>query len=165
MISHYGWQLMQEDNSIAGEQPAQKSKKLNWWLIRRIETIVFASMLLAVPFLAVRITETASTALTVQNAGVDLVRDLVRAKEIAHEVNVDITVSSMPDSASKPCSYLIQNGKKTIEEVLLPRGVSIVGSVTFDETGEPQHPCSFLITKGSKTVSVDIDSSGRISMH
>jgi hypothetical protein len=156
---------MAEHRSNSGEHPAHKAKKLNWWLIRRVETLVFASMLLAVPYLAVRIMETASTALTVQNTCVDLIRDLLRAKEIARDFNLNITVSSIPANAAEPCSYLIQNGKKTIEQVLLPRGVSIIGSVTFDEKGEAQHPCSFLIAKGSKSVSVEIDSSGQTSMH
>jgi hypothetical protein len=156
---------MEVEKSKTGEQPTQKGKKLNWWLIRRIETLVFASMLLAVPFLAVRIMETANTALTVQNTSVDLVRDLLRAKQIAHDFNLKITVSSIPANASEPCSYLIQNGKKTIEQVLLPRGISLLGSVTFDEKGEPQQQCSFLISKGSKSVSVDIDSLGQTSMH
>ena len=156
---------MEEDKFESREQPAAKGRKLNWWLIRRIETLVFASMLLAVPFLAVRIMETASTALTVQNASVDLVRDLLRAKQIANDFTLKITVSSVPANAIEPSSYLIQNGKKSIEKVVLPRGVSLIGSVTFDDKGEPQQKCSFLISKGSKTVSVDIDSSGQISMH
>jgi hypothetical protein len=155
---------MEQDKSDAGVQTVYRGKKLNWWLVRKIETLIFASMLLAIPFLALRIMETASTALTVQTTSLTLVRDLYRAKEISRVRDLKITVSSVSATTAEPCSYLIQNGKKTIEQVLLPRGLILIGSVTFDEKGQPPSPCSFLLSKGSESVCIDINSQGQISV-
>lgn len=139
--------------------------QLNWRFVRKIEALVFASMFLAVPFFAFRIVDIAGTSLMVQNTAVDLVRDLIRAREIAKDYGLVITVSSALPGENDPCSYLIQNGTRTIEQVVLPRGVSMVGSVTFDEKGAPRNRASFIVNKGNRTTYVEVDTQGQTSLH
>jgi len=141
------------------------SSKINWPLVRKFEALVFASMLIAIPFFAFRIVDTTGTALMVQNTAVDLVKDLIRAKDTARDFHLSITVSSTSPRGSEPASYSIQNGQHTIEQVILPYGVNIGGSITFDENGLPSTGSSFFVSKGSKTAFVDIDNQGQTSLH
>jgi hypothetical protein len=135
-----------------------------WPLIRKFETLVFAAMLVVIPFFAYRIVDTAGTALMVQNTAADLVKDLIKAKEIARDFHLNVTVTSAPPTTNEPSSYLIQSGVKTIEQVVLPNGVSIAGTVTFDEGGLPLAPSSFIIAKGGRTANVQINGEGSTSV-
>jgi hypothetical protein len=157
---------MDETKAETGIEVRDKNKaQLNWRFVRKIEALVFASMFLAVPFFAFRIVDIAGTSLMVQNTAVDLVRDLIRAREIAKDYGLVITVSSALSTGSDPCSYLIQNGTRTIEQVVLPRGVSMVGSVTFNEEGMPRNRASFIVNKGTRTTYVEVDTQGQTSLH
>jgi hypothetical protein len=139
--------------------------RLNWRLVRKVEGLVFTSMLLAIPFFAFRIVDTTGSALMVKNTSVDLVRDLIRARGIASDYKLPITVSSLKMPATESCAYVIQNGPRTIEQIILPRGVSIVGSVTFDESGTPKARSSFVVSKGLRSVTVEVDSTGKTAVH
>jgi len=122
-------------------------------------------MLIVIPFFAYRIVDTAGTALMVQNTAVDLVKDLIKAKEIARDFHLSVTVNSAPPTTNEPSSYIIQSGSKPIEQIVLPNGVSIAGAVTFDERGLPLNPSSFIIAKGGRTATVQIDREGATSQH
>jgi hypothetical protein len=132
-------------------------------LIRKFETLVFAALLIVIPFFAYRIVDTAGTALMVQNTAVDLVKDLRKAKDIARDFHLNVTVTSAPPTMNEPSSYLIQSGPKTIEQVILPNGVSIAGSITFNDGGLPLTPSSFIIAKGGRTASVQVNREGSMS--
>jgi len=149
------------------QAPAQHKAgaQLNWRIVRKVEGLVFTSMLLAVPFFAFRIVDTTGTALMVKNTSVDLVRDLIRARAIARDYKLPITVSSLDVPATHSCAYVIQNGPRTIEQIVLPPGVSMVGSVTFDEAGTPKARTSFVVSKGMRSVTVDVDSTGKTATH
>lgn len=139
--------------------------KLSWPpTIRKFETLVFAAMLVVIPFFAFRIVDAAGTALMVQNTAVDLVKDLIKAKEIARDFHLSVSVISAPTPVNEPSSYLIQSDSKTIEQVVLPNGVSIAGSVTFAESGMPKIPSTFIILKGGRTAQVQIDREGHTSV-
>jgi hypothetical protein len=155
---------MEEKGKSGVELREKRGPQLNWRLIRRIEAIVFTSMFLAVPFFAFRIVDIAGTSLMVQNTAVDLVKDLIRAREIAKDYGLAITVCSVPPVGDQPCSYVIQNGIRTIEQVVLPRGVSIAGAVTFDDKGAPQCRASFIVSKGTRITTVDVDLLGQTSV-
>jgi hypothetical protein len=157
--------MEQSKTDATVEAKEQKKAQLNWRFIRKIEALVFTSMFLAVPFFALRIVDIAGTSLMVQNTAVELVRDLIRAREIAKDYGLTITVSSAPSNSAEPCSYLIQNGTRTIEQVVLPRGVSMIGSITFDEKGFPRNRASFIVSKGTRTSYVEVDTQGQTSLH
>ena len=140
--------------------------KFHWPpLIRKFETLVFLAMLFVVPFFAFRIVDTAGTTLMVQNTAVDLAKDLRKAKEIARDFHLNITVVSAPPTVNEPSSYLIQSGSRTIEQIILPNGVSIAGTVTFTDTGMPATPASFIIAKGGRTAFVEVSRDGNTSSH
>ncbi len=146
-------------------RPVDRGSRLDWPLIRKFESLIFASMVVAIPFFAFRVVDLTSTNLAVRQTGVDLVKDLVRAKDISKENGLSITVCGRPASPSEGTAYLIQNGNRTIEEVLLPKGVNVVGSVTFDETGTPTIPgASFTISKGWKSSHVTLTREGIATM-
>lgn len=134
-------------------------------LIRKFETLVFATMLIVVPFFAYRIVDTAGTTLMVQNTAADLVKDLIKAKEIARDFHLNISVSSAPPTVNEPSSYLIQSGSRTIEQIVLPTGVSIAGAVSFNDNGIPQSPSSFIIAKSGRTAFVEVSRDGNTSVH
>jgi len=146
-------------------RPVDRGSKLDWPLIRKFESLIFASMVVAIPFFAFRVVDLTSTNLAVRQTGVDLVKDLVRAKDISKENGLSITVCGRPATQNEGTAYLIQNGNRTIEEVLLPKGVNVVGSVTFDDTGTPTMPgASFTISKGWKSSHVTLTREGIATM-
>src|SRR5262249_23027818 len=138
--------------------------RLNWPMIRKFESLVFISMIVAIPFFAFRVVDVTSTNLAVKQTAVDLVKDLIRAKDISKEFGLTVTVSGHPSSTEGQYAYVIQNGNRTIEEVLLPRGVSIIGAITFNDQGVPNSRGSFTITKGWKTQHVFVSSEGIATM-
>ena len=139
--------------------------KLSWPpVIRKFEALVFAALLIVIPFFAYRIVDTAGTALMVQNTAADLVKDLIKSKEIARDFHIGVSVTSAPASGNEPCSYLIQSDSKTIEQVVLPNGVSIAGSVSFNDGGLPQNPSAFIVAKGGRTAIVQINHEGSTSV-
>lgn len=151
--------------SSAPNRPADRGSKLDWPLIRKFESLIFASMVFAIPFFAFRVVDLTSTNLAVRQTGVDLVKDLVRAKDISKENGLSITVCGRPATQNEGTAYLIQNGNRTIEEVLLPKGVNVVGSVTFDDTGTPTMPgATFTISKGWKSSHVTLTREGIATM-
>ncbi|HIA55357.1 MAG TPA: hypothetical protein EYN91_25285 [Candidatus Melainabacteria bacterium] len=146
-------------------RPVDRGSKLDWPLIRKFESLIFASMVFAIPFFAFRVVDLTSTNLSVRQTGVDLVKDLVRAKDISKENGLSITVCGRPATENEGTAYLIQNGNRTIEEVLLPKGVNVVGSVTFDENGMPTLPgATFTISKGWKSSHVTLTREGIAAM-
>ncbi len=149
----------------APRPPDDRGSKLDWPLIRKFESLIFASMVFAIPFFAFKVVDLTSTNLAVRQTGVDLVKDLVRAKDISKENGLSITVCGRPATESEGTAYLIQNGNRTIEEVLLPKGVSVLGSVTFDETGTPTMPgANFTISKGWKSSHISLTPQGIATM-
>lgn len=148
----------------AARPPEDRGSKLDWPLIRKFESLIFASMVFAIPFFAFRVVDLTSTQLSVRQTGVDLVKDLVRAKEISKEYGLSITVCGRPATESEGTAYLIQNGNRTIEEVLLPKGVNVLGSVTFNEEGKPNTGAIFTISKGWKSSHVNLNSEGIATM-
>jgi hypothetical protein len=101
----------------------------------------------------------------VQNTAADLVKDLIKAREIARDFHLTITVASAPSTASEPGSYLIQSGTRTIEQIVLPNGVSIAGAVSFSDGGTPRAPASFTISKRGRTAFVEVNRQGGTSLH
>ena len=137
----------------------------NWPLLRKVETFVFAGLFLAVPLFAVRVVDHATTSLAVKNTAVDLVKDLIRSKNIAISRQASIVLSSEHLQGNKLFMITIREkgSKDVIEEVVLPVGVVMLGSITFDAQGKPTQRASFLVTRNNHTSHVDVDAQGRIT--
>ena len=150
------------------QSPEQKRKNkpkwLRWPMVRKLESMAFMAMFLAVPFFAFRVVDYTTKQLTFNNAAHDLVKDLRRAKDMAREFQIDIQVSSFAATPEKPAGYLIKTGTKTMEEVVIPAGVSIQGGVAFDAEGVPEKPGSFDLKLGNREVSVDVDLAGVVKV-
>lgn len=135
-----------------------------WPLFRKVETFVFAAMFIALPLFALKVVDHATTTLAVKNTSVDLVNDLIRCKGLAKEHQVNITLTSRNATEKAPAAYEIRDEEKTVEEVIVPNGVNVVGSVTFDPTGMPLHAASFIVSKGIRTAHVDVSTQGDIGV-
>lgn len=135
-----------------------------WPLFRKVETFVFAAMFIALPLFALKVVDHATTTLAVKNTSVDLVNDLIRCKGLAKEHQVNITLTSRNPTDKSPAGYEIRDEEKTVEEVILPKGVNVVGSVTFDPQGLPLHSASFIVSKGIRSSHVDVSKQGEIAV-
>jgi len=155
---------MERQNQSTAPRP-QKARFIvtDWVFLRKFETFVFAFMFIALPFFALKVVYTTTATLSIKNTVVDLVRDLRNWRKMAREKQVQIRLESKAGEHGQPFMYRITQDGRPLEEVRLPEGVSIIGSVTFTSSGEPEAPGSFLITKGIRTSHVDIDSHGLIS--
>ncbi len=134
-------------------------------LIRVFETMVFATLLIVVPLFAFSIVDTAGTTLMVQNTATDLITDLRKAKKYAQDFHLNITVTSAPPTVKEPSSYLIQTGTRTIEQIILPHGVGIAGTVTFTANGTPDKPGTFVISKSGRDAHVEVSQEGNTVLH
>jgi hypothetical protein len=135
----------------------------NWSILRKMETLVFAAMFLALPLLAYKVVDYTRTVLSVKNSAVDLVKDLIHSKNLAQQYHTTITLRCRTTTGDQASAYEIRDSEKAVEEVILPRGVNVVGSVTFDADGHPTGPASFIVSKNNRNSHVDIDSQGIIT--
>jgi hypothetical protein len=135
----------------------------NWPLLRKFETLVFAAMLALLPFFAFKVVSVTNASLAVKNTTVDLVKDLRRARQLAKEHGVRIALVSRQENKMEASAYLIEDDQRTIEEIVLPRGVTVTGMVKFDAHGIPLEPASFNISKALKQSKVIVDANGIIS--
>jgi hypothetical protein len=135
-----------------------------WPLFRKVETFVFAAMFIALPLFALKVVDHATTTLAVKNTSVDLVNDLIRCQGLAKQHQVNITLTSRTSTDKAPGAYEIRDEEKTVEEVILPKGVNVVGSVTFTPLGSPLHASSFIVSKGIRSAHVDVSNQGLIAV-
>jgi len=155
----------QFDTSTRNKIFRDPSWKLNWPTIRKLETLIFASMLLAVPLIAFKVMRHTTSAMTVRQCSVDLVKDLIKAKELARELGVPVTLNTHPGKGVMPYSYELEKDGQPMATMEVSRGVACAGSVTFDQTGAPVHPATFILSNGPEVVSVEVDAKGMISAH
>jgi hypothetical protein len=139
------------------------SAKVNWPILRKFETLVFACMLALLPFFAMKVVGVTETQLMVKNTTNDLVTDLRKARQMAKDHAVGIIVIGRAASKLNPPAYLIEDKRRMIEEIVLPSGVTVEGSVEFNPSGLPLKPSRFFIKKGVRESQVAIDERGVIS--
>jgi hypothetical protein len=155
--------LDKEDRAAKGAFVSRYEAIVNWPLLRKMETCIFAAMFLALPLLAFKVVDYTTTVLAVKNSAVDLVNDLIRCKNLAKEYNTSITLKCRTAEANQGSAYEIRDEHKAVEEVILPKGVNVVGAVTFHPEGVPRGPASFIVTKGFRNSHVEIDAQGIIT--
>jgi hypothetical protein len=155
--------MERDSQSTAPRPPKTRVSFSDWVFLRKIETLIFAFMFLALPFFALKVLYTTTSTLSIKNTVVDLVRDLINWQQTARMKHVAIKLESKAATNAEPAKYCISQEGQTLEEVKLPAGVSIIGSVTFTASGMPESPSSFLVTKGFRSSHVEIDNQGIIS--
>jgi hypothetical protein len=160
---HSGTPVTEQTESTPEKRKPKSAEQTNWPLLRKFETLLFACMLVLLPICAWTVVNITTTSLAVKNSSVDLAKDLNRCKQLAKDGGVNITMVSRRDSVMGPPAYLIQDDQRTIEEVVLPKGVTVDGSVKFNNLGIPDAPAAFTISKGPKKARVVIDATGIIS--
>lgn len=153
---------MAQDGS--SERRRKKNVFLAWPLIRKLESLAFIAMFIAVPFFGYRVVDYTSKHLALNNAAHDLVKDIRKAKQMATELGIDISVESRQSTEGRSAAYVIRSGPRTLEEVVLPQGVSMIGEITFSKAGEPDHPATFDVHMDTRSVAIDIDRSGIVSL-
>jgi hypothetical protein len=139
------------------------STRTDWVFLRKFEIFVFAFMFLAVPFFALKVVSISSATLSIKNTTVGLVRELETWRAKAKNNHLQITIQSQTGADGKPFSYSVIGNGQTLQEVLLPSGVAMIGSVTFKPDGEPKAASLFIIYKGARSSHVEVDSHGLIS--
>jgi hypothetical protein len=156
---------MQQNKPTPGKKrKSQFAVLLNWPLVRKLESLVFLAMFLAMPLFAFRVIDYTARQLALQNSAHDLVKDIRRVKLMAGKFNFDVTVEARKGLNGKPACYVLRNGDHVMEEIVLAKGVSMIGEVTFHPDGHPKSPATFEIHTDNRSLSVDVDGSGAVSM-
>ena len=132
----------------------------NWAALRKLETLAFASMFIAVPLFAFKVVNQATTSMVVTNTSVDLQHDLRRAEEIARTYAMKTKITTQEINGNVPASYSVEAGGKITEVVRVPHGVNVVGEVRFDEQGSPEKPATFIVSRGNVSIVVNVDAKG-----
>jgi len=147
-------------------QPVKRKKKspfaalLNWPLVRKLESLVFLAMFLAMPLFAFRVIDYTARQLALQNSAHDLVKDIRRAKEMSSQLNYDVTVEGRRAQGD----YAIRHDYHVMESIVLPKGVFVLGEVTFKPSGLPKSAATFEVHTENRTLDVDVDAQGVVSM-
>lgn len=150
-----------------GPPPSVKKRDtaaISWPLVRKLESLAFTAMFLAVPFFGYRVVEYTSHHLALNNAAHDLVKDIRRVKQMSAEYGMEISIESRPQANGNPAAYVIASDTKNIEEVILPQGVSLIGRIKFSSQGMPENPATFDVHMDTRSISVDVDKNGTVSM-
>jgi hypothetical protein len=157
--------VSQTNGSAATKKPKSAfATLLKWPLVRKIESLAFLAMFLAMPLFAFRVIDYTARQLALQNAAHDLVKDIRGAKQLARVKGCDITVEARKGENGKPASYVILQDNHVLEEIILAKGVSMLGEVTFHPDGLPKSPATFDVHNESRSLSVDVDGQGVVSM-
>jgi hypothetical protein len=151
-----------ERQSTAQRPQKQRLMVTDWVFLRKFETAVFAFMFMALPFFALKVVYTTTSTMAIKNSVVDLVRDLINWQKISREKHIVVKIESKPAQNGQPSMYVVTQDDRTLEEVRLPQGVTVVGSVILTPQGTPEAPSSFIVTKGIRSSTVDIDKQGLI---
>lgn len=152
-----------EERNEGGSGRAAGSK--NWPLMRKVEALVFLAMFLAVPLFAFRVLAYTHAQLMVRNICRELVNDLGRVKAMAIQQKSTVEVVGSPTPGKyRRYFYSINTPAGSIEEIVLPEDVSVTGSVSFDENGQPLRPSSFIVSSFNRNSTVEIDKMGIVSV-
>ncbi|MBX9695565.1 MAG: hypothetical protein K2Z81_24490 [Cyanobacteria bacterium] len=158
--------LKDSDSSSGKKEEGSQSgaKKSYWAVIRKLETIMFLAMFLLVPLFAYRVVDYTQGQLLVVNLSKELVLDLHRAKDMATSKKESVELSGSTLKGTRLYSYVISYGSQVHEVIILPEGLSVVGTVTFTESGAPKDPSSFILSGASRSSTIEIDKAGIISV-
>jgi hypothetical protein len=151
-------------HSAAKKRTTVFATLLNWPLVRKIESLVFLAMFLAMPLFAFRVIDYTARQLALQNSAHDLVKDIRRVRQMAGAFKFDVTVEARKGQGGRPPSYVIRHDNHVLEEIILAKGVSMLGEVTFHPDGTPKSPAMFDVHNETRSLSVDVDSQGVVSM-
>ncbi len=140
----------------------------DWSILRKVEALIFLAFFLAVPLFAYRVLQYTHAQLVVLNVTRALVNDLRRARVMAMDNKADVhikdSIFNSPFQHKSYSAYSISLANKTIEQMVLPENVSVIGALTFLDTGSPDRPGSFIVSSFNKTSTVEIDKAGVISV-
>ena len=156
---------MSQENGPSKKKPKSPlAPLLNWPLVRKLESLIFLAMFLAMPLFAFRVIDYTARQLGLQNSAHDLVKDIRRVKLMASHFNYDVTVEAKKSQHDKPSSYVIRHDEHVLEEIILAKGVSMMGEVTFHPDGRPKSPATFEVHNENRSLNVDVDGQGVVSM-
>lgn len=152
--------------------PRDKWLKLSWAKIRKFEALVFLFMFFAVPWFGLRVVSYTKEQRVLNNITFNLVADLHNTKRRAIETKKKITLKAihpkslniLESSEKTPFGYVIIQGLKVEEEIILPVGITASGIVTFNPDGTPEKPSSFVLSQDKRTATVEIDKRGLVSV-
>ena len=133
-------------------------------MVRKLESLVFLAMFIAMPLFAWRVIDYTARQLALQNSTHDLVRDIRRVKQMSGTFGYDVTVEAKKGGSDKPSSYVIRHDTNILEEIILAKGVSMIGEVTFHPDGKPKSPATFEVRNENRSLNVDVDGQGVVSM-
>lgn len=153
----------EDRKEVGGGTKKPTSFVLSWAILRKIESLIFLAMFLAVPLFALRVLQYTHARLVVRNVAQSLTNDLQRAKAMSLKQDREIEVTGTSSKKEKYYSYYIRGDSKILEEVVLPEHVSVVGTVTFEPSGHPIRPSSFIVSSYNRTATVEIDKAGLVS--
>ena len=133
---------------------------------------MFLFMFFAVPWFALRVINYTKAQMTLNNITFNLVNDLHSTKKKAMQERMSVTMKAVqPEilmfskaSSAAPFRYVIMRGIKVEEEIVLPEGISVSGTVTFLKDGTAERPSSFVLSQGKRTATVEIDKRGLVSV-
>ncbi len=83
---------------------------------------------------------------------------------MAGDKGYDVTVEARKAQNGEPPDYVIRHDGEISERILPPKGVSMMGEVTFHPNGQPQSPATFELHFENRSLSIDVDGQGLVSM-
>lgn len=142
------------------------SKKLAdaWSKTWYFERLLLLLIVLVVPFLLHGAWQSFVSGFTLRSEAAKVASQLRRIKERAHELNCEGTLAGTPSQPGAVGSYQISYDKEgeSANQELLPKGIILVGSVTFDPQGVPNRASVLRLRQGLDHASVVISAQGGI---
>lgn len=144
-----------------------RQKVLNYWRSTwYFERLTALLILIIAPFLAMAAYEFFVVGFELSSEATKIAQTLRQIKERAHELNTFGTFEARPASQHGLSSYQVgyENSKMGVQQVFLPKGLSLVGSVRFDAQGVPERASVLKIRHGLKHKDIVVSAQGLISV-
>jgi len=141
------------------QTPAKTLRRLSTF-----ELVVAACALIALGLIAWTAFDALTSGLKIHDTATDFAVALRRIETTARDRNAFLTVRVRPPTLHRPTGYVVEQESAAIDEHDFPKGIAVVGEVTFDPQGVPAAPASFFFRRGRDSLTVVVNSKGEVSI-
>ena len=138
---------------------------MHWPFLRKIEVLLFTSLVVAVPLFAWRILELSRGQRELYQVATMLVGDLRQCQTLAHRLNSKITIDCMRKESIGVSYLLIQDEAKTKTiEIRMPFDVNIKGSGVVLPSGLPDGNLTFTLNLATRETKIQFYKNDNITI-
>lgn len=135
-----------------------------WLNSARMDILTFLAAVAALSLLFATTLDHITAGLVLQESASKLALALREAESIARDRNCNISAYISTTKTRASSLLVVEDGSHTFLEQPFPEGVSVVGSITFDQHGVPIMPTHFVFRKLGTEIHVDVNANSEVTI-